>query len=1790
MAEDGTAIGNVFVRVGVDDLPAVNGLRNISNQVRTLTNSWKAQETYLKSVGDTAGAAEARFQGLGDTIQRQSEYVERLKATQERANEEIAKSKEQIESIKTAMSEYTTAEDRSSEKYKQLSHDLDGYNRVLKQQEKTYSSVGNKVEGAKNKLASLISQQERAKASMDYYASGADKVKNALKAMTTSSDLMIEKLRAEGKDYQANYEQSRLYANQLAKMTELHKRLASSLDSIEETQGKDSEAYRRTSSSLEKLDTQMAKTKASQDKLNESFTNNHLGIAKVRDSYDKMSNSVHKIGTGFKESAGKITNGAMIAGASIAGLSAGFVAVSEKAAKMQNTYKTTANLLETGGEKTAEVTKNVSEMQKQGRDLSLKYGKSQQSIAEAYQDLVKRGDSSTQALGAMNSMVQASVASSDDLKDVTQVTSNVMESFAMKVDKNGHALKSTSEVTKRTKTAVNELAFAADKTSTSFQNLGVGMSYVGATAHGAGLSLSETASAMGILSSDGLEADKAGTGLRETINHLTNDVKSIDNKDNYLNKLGIKKSDLVDSRGNLKSLSDVMGILGEKTKNMGTSEKNVVFNSLFGTTGQQAAEILAESAGKLKTLNHEVEDATKNNYVGKLADKNMDSAQNAMKRFKMVAQDVEMTLSSAVLPTVSKMAESMSRVADTRGFRSMVNTVGNGFVAIGNKLQSMFTYIDRNSDAFTSMGKSVATIIGEFGSGVWSAFSGTIKGIADGIRLAFGDKSSQNGAHSIANAMKDLASHKDAIKTIGEAFGMYFVASRMLKFASAINTVSQGVKGLMDTVNTTKGGNLLMKIFGLTDKEKIEKEATKDAAEIATDATKSAEKEAGKGQVLLSMFHKSSKVSSDVKSDATSLAKDAGQAAEKGAGKTSFWASLFAKNEAKAGSSAVVTGLRMGAKIVNGVSLGIDAFDIGKAFLDKGRKRYTDAGKGIGGLIGTGIGNWFGGPAGAALGGTVGTLIGNTIGKAVAKIKVKPPKISLKKTYDSLLKEQADYSRKKQSQEKKDLDVLLKNGLITKKEYQKQLKDFESTSKAQINLTKLSQSDRNALTKYYSEKRAKLESQYDQKIRNDKKKWDNIIYNDAKKFGADSEKVKADQAKREEAIRADENKKQAALEKQANDFTKKSTLEEAKLHETLTGKIKLETQKETSIYAKMVAEKGKLSNHELQTMLNDAQTEYNKVISLANQEYKSQVDTARKKRDALISAANRTRDEAIKAANTKYQQTVDAANREYAGTSKAATQQRNDIITKAGQQRDQAISAANDQHTKVVNHAEQQYNSAKTAAENQRDHVSQEARLQRDKVKEAAKEQSHGVVTHAEKQANSSMKASSKQSHGVQSIWQKLASFFDSLVKPFGVKPIHVSMSPTSYPSVGGLAYAQGGVANTGKALVGEAGPELRYKPNSGSYDILGTHGAELVDLQAGEEILNADDTQKLLAGNYLGTLPGYSKGTTSLSDFVKKLKNKADDIFKDIKDDALDAIKKIGDPIDKLKGIAKKAFNLDSVHNLGNLPRDISKGMVDKSIHGIGDFLKSLVDKVKDHLDSEQGAAGVTFGKVGAHTADWTDDIKKVAKDMKVDLTDEGLKAVLYRIQLESGGNQSVVNNWDSNARAGHPSRGLIQYIPSTFASYMMPNHTNINSGIDQLYALFNDSNWLRDIDHPGGWGPTGHRRFANGGIANIPSIFGEDGPEMAVPLASAKRGRGYELLGKLVTMFAKESPTPAATPVVNNDRVEELLEQNNKLMQALVNIVSSSHNDQSNAQLVKSAFYNAFGMDQRRANFQSI
>lgn len=75
-----------------------------------------------------------------------------------------------------------------------------------------------------------------------------------------------------------------------------------------------------------------------------------------------------------------------------------------------------------------------------------------------------------------------------------------------------------------------------------------------------------------------------------------------------------------------------------------------------------------------------------------------------------------------------------------------------------------------------------------------------------------------------------------------------------------------------------------------------------------------------------------------------------------------------------------------------------------------------------------------------------------------------------------------------------------------------------------------------------------------------------------------------------------------------------------------------------------------------------------------------------------------------------------------------------------------------------------------------------------------------------------------------------------------------------------------------GTALVGEAGPELAYKPYGKYARILGANGPQLAHVKNGERILSARDTRKVMAGG-LGrglVLKGYASGTAQLGKTAK--------------------------------------------------------------------------------------------------------------------------------------------------------------------------------------------------------------------------------------------------------------------------------------------------------------------------------
>lgn len=171
--------------------------------------------------------------------------------------------------------------------------------------------------------------------------------------------------------------------------------------------------------------------------------------------------------------------------------------------------------------------------------------------------------------------------------------------------------------------------------------------------------------------------------------------------------------------------------------------------------------------------------------------------------------------------------------------------------------------------------------------------------------------------------------------------------------------------------------------------------------------------------------------------------------------------------------------------------------------------------------------------------------------------------------------------------------------------------------------------------------------------------------------------------------------------------------------------------------------------------------------------------------------------------------------------------------------------------------------------------------------------------------------------------------------------------------------------------------------------------------------------------------------------------------------------------------------------------------------------------------------------GSQNKSASKWKGDIKRAAKKMKVNLSNRELNGIVAQIARESNGNAGVTqgNIGDINNLRGTPAQGLLQYVPSTFNSYKVKGHGNIKNGYDQLLAFFNNSNWRRDLPYgKSGWGPTGSRRFATGGLIKNAGWYNiaEGGyPEWVIPTDPARRSDAMKMLALAAQDIDKKSST---------------------------------------------------------------
>lgn len=276
--------------------------------------------------------------------------------------------------------------------------------------------------------------------------------------------------------------------------------------------------------------------------------------------------------------------------------------------------------------------------------------------------------------------------------------------------------------------------------------------------------------------------------------------------------------------------------------------------------------------------------------------------------------------------------------------------------------------------------------------------------------------------------------------------------------------------------------------------------------------------------------------------------------------------------------------------------------------------------------------------------------------------------------------------------------------------------------------------------------------------------------------------------------------------------------------------------------------------------------------------------------------------------------------------------------------------------------------------------------------------------------------------------------------------------------------------------------------------------------INPGDKVYNSQQTKEIF--NSVGV--HYAKGNVG-GDIFSGVKS----FFGGITDKLKSAIEWLKHPLQNTAKLIKSATD-SFMSVLPDSFKNLAGSMIGKMTSIISSKFKKLIQGYKD--DNEDGGGSVG-NPGGAGVMRWKSYVAKALKANGIEPTGYRVSKILATIQRESGGNPRAINLWDSNAKAGIPSKGLMQTIGPTFSAYKFAGHGNIYNGYDNLLAAINY------IKHRYGTSDAAFARvaasgYAKGGVIDREqmALIGEGNhTEFVVPNPSvAGPARTYEMIGR--------------------------------------------------------------------------
>lgn len=404
-----------------------------------------------------------------------------------------------------------------------------------------------------------------------------------------------------------------------------------------------------------------------------------------------------------------------------------------------------------------------------------KFSASEAADAMGYMALAGWDDA--QVIAGIPGVLNLAAAANMDLAKASDIVTDTMTPFGMAADRAGEA--------------ADVFAYAQANSNTTVEALGEAMKYAAPTADAFGMTLQDTAAAMGVLANAGIKGSQGGT----TLNAMLRDMKN--NAKNGAIAIGKTKVALTNADGSYRSYAAIIRDIDKATSSMTASQRDAALGAIFGD------ESLKGILATLKQGPDALDAMTEGMYACGGAAEDMaatmgDNLKGDLAILESGAQDMAIALSDWLMPAARGVVQGITDLigrfnALDDGTKNTIFRIGAMAAAAGplllngGKVLTLLSGVNplvvglgaaaalayTHSDALQGMVAKLGDGVTAFGAALESG-AGFTAAFSAGLTAAFGEEAAGKVLGAIEGIKTAISTVGDVLTTVTDAVGTFF--------------------------------------------------------------------------------------------------------------------------------------------------------------------------------------------------------------------------------------------------------------------------------------------------------------------------------------------------------------------------------------------------------------------------------------------------------------------------------------------------------------------------------------------------------------------------------------------------------------------------------------------------------------------------------------------------------------------------------------------------------------------------------------------------------------------------------------------------------------------------------------------------------------------------------------------------------------------------------------------------------------------------------------------------------